>query len=72
MPFVEAEDGSIHPRMHVEAQILLDSKFRSSYRVIRDFDFPRDTSFLNALYYAYSPKNIKRVFYTVFERTDNS
>ena len=72
MSFVEADDGSIHPRMHVEAQILLNSKFRSSYRAIRDFDFSKDASFLNALYYAYSPKNIKRVFYTVFERTDNS
>jgi hypothetical protein len=71
MSFVEAEDGSIHPRMHVEAQILLNSEFRSSYRAVRDFDFPKDTSFLNALYYAYSPKNIKRVFYTVFERTGN-
>jgi arabinofuranosyltransferase len=70
--FVEAEDGSIHPRMHVEAQILLNSRFRSSYRAIRDFDFSKDASFLNALYYAYSPKNIRRVFYTVFERTDKS
>jgi arabinofuranosyltransferase len=69
--FVEAEDGSIHPRMHVEAQILLNSKFSSSYRAVRDFDFSRDASFTNALYYAYSPKKIKRVFYTVFERTSN-
>lgn len=67
--FVEAEDGSIHPRMHAEAQILLNSEFKSSYRAIHDFDFSRDTSFLNALYYMYSPKKIKRVFYTVFERT---
>jgi hypothetical protein len=58
--------------MHVEAQILLNSKFRSSYRPIRDFDFSKDASFLNAIYYTYSPKNIKRVFYTVFERTDRS
>jgi hypothetical protein len=72
MSFVEAEDGSIHPRLYVEAQILLNSEFRSSYRSIRDFDFPKDTSFLNALYYAYSPRNIKRVFYTVFERTSNN
>jgi len=71
MSFVEAEDGSIHPRLYVEAQILLDSEFGSSYKAIRDFDFSRDTSFLNALYYAYSPKKIKRVFYTVFERTGN-
>jgi hypothetical protein len=72
MSFVEAADGSIHPRLHVEAQILLNSRFRSSYRAVRNFDFSKDTSFLNALYYAYSPKNIKRVFYTVFERTDKS
>jgi arabinofuranosyltransferase len=70
--FVEAEDGSLHPRLHVEAQILLNSEFRSSYRVVRDFDFSKDASFLNALYYAYSPKKIKRVFYTVYERTNNS
>jgi arabinofuranosyltransferase len=70
--FVEAEDGSIHPRMHAEAQILLNPKFNSSYSAIQNFDFSRDTSFLNALYYLYSPKKIKRVFYTVFERTSNS
>jgi arabinofuranosyltransferase len=71
MSFVEAEDGSIHPRLHVEAQILLNAEFRSSYKATRDFDFSKDASFLNALYYAYSPKKIKRVFYTVFERTSN-
>jgi hypothetical protein len=69
--FVEAEDGSIHPRLHVEAQILLNSKFRTSYRAVHEFDFSKDVSFTNALYYAYSPKKIKRVFYTVFELTSN-
>lgn len=72
MSFVEAEDGSIHPRLHVEAQILLNAEFRSSYKAIRDFNFSKDTSFLNALYYAYSPKKVKRVFYTVFERTSDT
>jgi hypothetical protein len=70
--FVDAVDGPIHPRLHVEAQILLNPKFRSSYRAVRDFDISRDASFTNALYYAYSPRNIKRVFYTVFELTSDS
>ena len=70
--FVDAVDGPIHPRLHVEAQILLNPKFRSSYRAVRDFDISRDASFTNALYYAYSPRNIIRVLYTVFERTSDS
>lgn len=67
--FIEAEDGSLHPRMHVEAQILLNSEFGFHYKSIRSFDIPKNSSFLDTIYYTYSPKKIKRIFYTIFERT---
>lgn len=65
--FIETEKGFIYPRMGVEAKIQANSAF-GFYRPVRDFDIPESSSFLNYIYYDQLPNEVKRVFFTVFER----
>ncbi len=67
--FIETENSRIYPRMRMEAELLKNPKF-ASYRNVRNFDIPNSSSFLNTIYYKYSPQHIKRVFFAVFERTE--
>lgn len=67
--FIETENSLIYPRMWMEDDILKNPEFGFNYSPVRYFDIPKDSSFLNNIYYQYSPEKTKRVFFTVFERT---
>jgi hypothetical protein len=69
LSYVETEDGRNYPRTWMDNDVLRSPEF-TSYHHVRNFDVPESASFLNAIYYKYSPPNIKRVFFAVFERTD--
>jgi hypothetical protein len=68
LSFVEEQNGIIHPRMPMEAQIQAYPNFQQRYKAVRSFDIPEYSSFLDNIYYHYSPQ-AKRIFFTVFERT---
>jgi arabinofuranosyltransferase len=69
LSYVETGDGRNYPRTWMDNDLLKSPEF-ASYHHVRNFDVPESASFLNAIYYKYSPANIKRVFFAVFERTD--
>jgi arabinofuranosyltransferase len=71
LSYVETGDGRNYPRTWMDNDVLRSPEF-ASYHHVRNFDNPEGASFLNAIYYKYSPPNIRRVFFAVFERTDES
>jgi arabinofuranosyltransferase len=64
---VETNDGKIYTRNNLEATLLSNPNF-SQYRFVRNFTVSMDGSFLDAIYYKNLSPDIKRVFFTVFER----
>lgn len=71
LSFVEDQVGLITPRMQVESEIQAHPEFQQRYTAIQNFDIPKHVSFLNDLYYYGSPQ-AKRIFFTVFERMQDS
>jgi hypothetical protein len=66
---VETENGRLEFRSKREFDLAKNPNF-TSYRHVRNFDIPKGDSFLNAIYYKYLPQQTKRVFFAVFERTN--
>ncbi|NOU01286.1 MAG: hypothetical protein HOO95_06910 [Gallionella sp.] len=64
---VETSDGKIYTRNNLEATLLGNPNF-SQYKFVRNFNVSKDASFLDAIYYKNLSPDIKRVFFTVFER----
>jgi arabinofuranosyltransferase len=65
--FIEDDRGVIRPRLGSESQILSYPYFNENYRYIKNYNIDRGTSFLNEIYYRYSPE-AKLIFFKVFER----
>jgi hypothetical protein len=65
--FTEDQHGSVLPRMGVEREILTYPEFRLYYKQVHSFDLSKNTSFLNNIYFYYSP-DAKRIFFAIYER----
>lgn len=69
LSFVESSDGAIEPRLPMDADLLGSAELRESYAPVRSFDFRRDASFLDEIYYRHAPR-ARRIFLQVYERID--
>ena len=68
---VETETGRIEARSTREFALLKAPDF-ANYRHVRNFDIPKSSSFLDAIYYKYLPETTRRVFFSVFERVSDT
>ena len=62
--------GVNRTRMAVEASILEAPVFKARYQAVQRFEIPRSTSYLNQIYYKYTP-DAKVIYFEVYQRTNS-